>query len=81
LINNTLKHSGAEEISVNITEKDNVLTVFYSDNGRGFEQNNLVHEGMGLSNIKNRVETFGGKITIESTIDNGIWVYIGLPLK
>jgi signal transduction histidine kinase len=35
---------------------------------------------MGLHNIKNRVETFGGKLVIESSLKRGIIVNIEVPL-
>jgi len=37
-------------------------------------------EGMGLYNIKNRIETFGGKLSIDSSLKKGIKVKFEIPL-
>jgi signal transduction histidine kinase len=81
LFNNTMKHAEASEVSLNITGKDNVLCVMYSDNGKGFDTALEYKEGMGLNNIKNRVETFGGKLFMESSLNKGIKVKIEIPLN
>ena len=80
LLNNTMKHAGASKISIDIRSKGKVLFVSYSDDGKGFETSNREPKGMGLSNIKNRVETFGGKLLIESSPKKGIKVNIEIPL-
>ncbi len=80
LLNNTMKHAEASLVTLNVTSKDKVLFVLYSDNGKGFDTNQEQTEGMGLNNIKNRVETFGGKLSLESTKKNGLKVNIEIPL-
>ena len=80
LLNNTMKHAGASQINIDIKSTEKVLHVYYSDNGKGFDPSLLRTEGMGLSNIRNRVETFGGKLAIESSPNMGIKVNIEIPL-
>jgi signal transduction histidine kinase len=80
LIHNTLKHARASLIFLHITCREKTLFVFYSDNGKGFEGNPGANHGMGLMNIRNRIEMFGGKLFIESSLNNGIKVNIELPL-
>jgi signal transduction histidine kinase len=80
LLNNTMKHAEASLVRLDITSKDKVLYVLYSDNGKGFNTSVEQTEGMGLNNIKNRVETFGGKLALESTLKKGIKVNIEIPL-
>jgi signal transduction histidine kinase len=81
LFNNTMKHAGATEITLDIINREKVIFLYYSDNGKGFDVNLAKTEGMGLYNIKNRVETFGGKLVLESSADKGIQVYIEFPLQ
>lgn len=80
LLNNTMKHADATRISIRITNKDKVLHILYTDNGKGFVANLEKSEGMGLYNIKNRVETFGGQLTIENLPGKGIKVNMEIPL-
>jgi signal transduction histidine kinase len=80
LLNNTMKHAEATRITLNITRRENVLYVAYSDNGNGFNTSLSKPEGMGLYNIKNRVESFGGRLVIESSHKKGIMATIDLPI-
>lgn len=80
LLNNSLKHSGADKVVLKISAKEKLLHVFYSDNGKGFEFAQTKPEGMGLYNIKNRVETFGGRLSIDSSPGKGIMVNLEIPL-
>ena len=78
LINNSIKHSKATKIRISLTEFDNVLSLYYFDNGIGFN----IHEvtlGSGIKNIKERVEIFDGTLEIEST-ENTIFE-IEMPIK
>jgi signal transduction histidine kinase len=75
-----MKHADATKITLDIKSREKVLYVIYTDNGRGFDLNLRNTEGMGLFNIKNRVETFGGKLAIDSSLKNGIRVTIEIPL-
>jgi len=81
LINNTLKHADATEISLHIFFKEKILYVDYSDNGKGFDISQSRPDGMGLYNIRNRVESFGGKLVIESSCKRGIKTLIELPIS
>jgi signal transduction histidine kinase len=78
LINNSIKHSKATTIRISLTEFDNVLSLYYFDNGIGFNINE-VQLGSGIKNIKERVEIFDGTLEIEST-ENTIFE-IEMPIK
>ena len=69
LINNTLKHSGASKLNINIQKIKKTVLLTYNDNGKGFNPDLIFsndEEKMGLRNIVNRVESFGGKYEINS---------------
>jgi signal transduction histidine kinase len=80
LINNTLKHAEASRITIHIYHKENILFISYADNGKGFEISQNKTDGMGLYNIKNRVESFGGRLLIESSLKKGTKATIALPI-
>jgi two-component system NarL family sensor kinase len=78
LINNSIKHSKATKIRISLTEFDNFLSLYYFDNGTGFDLNK-VNLGSGIKNIKERVEIFDGTLQIEST---GKTIFeIEMPIK
>lgn len=77
LINNTLRHAKASTIILTITEFDHQISLFYKDNGMGFDPDK-VKKGAGLNNIKDRVEILGGNLLIDTT-DIGVSFEIEIP--
>lgn len=72
LINNTLKHANATQIKITLSEFDTFISLFYFDDGGGFEMNHIVL-GSGITNIKERVSIFNGKIDIQPLNGNTIF--------
>jgi signal transduction histidine kinase len=66
LIHNVKKHAQATEVYISLWEEKNndIITLLVEDNGVGFIPNQS--EGIGLKNIKYRVEYLNGKILIDS---------------
>ncbi|MCU0462808.1 MAG: ATP-binding protein [Bacteroidales bacterium] len=74
LINNSIRHSGASRIEIELNKHEKFVTLQFNDNGRGFDMSTLSSEdskGMGLSNIETRVKTVGGVFILESTPGKG----------
>lgn len=80
LINNTLKHADATKMSLDIGKSDGRLVIRYTDNGKGFTASPGNHMGQGIPNITNRVESFGGTLSVISSPNSGISVDIIMPL-
>jgi len=79
LINNTLKHAQAKTVNIELTRHNRLITLVYSDDGRGFDVNEVLHgqsEGMGYANIMSRIKSIKGIINIDSFQDKGIKVII-----
>lgn len=73
LINNTLRHAAASRIRIDLQLEEGVLYLEYSDNGIGFEINALdIHEGMGLNNMRYRLQSGNGDIDIVSEHGKGM---------
>lgn len=73
LMNNSLRHGKATEISIAFKKIDGVDTCTYEDNGVGFDSKNAEnHKGLGMKNIDSRVSFLNGSIEIKSEIGNGI---------
>lgn len=80
LLNNSLKHAKATEILIQLNTEDDELVIQYEDDGIGFDQNNLKRKGMGLENIKSRVNYMHGAITMDSSQGDGISVLIRIKI-
>jgi signal transduction histidine kinase len=80
LLTNTLRHSKAQNASLQMFVADNILTVIAEDNGIGFDTN-VITAGIGLGNIKSRVAALNGSITIDSSPNRGSSFIIDIPFK
>lgn len=73
LINNTLRHAAATRITIDIQLEEGVLYLEYTDNGIGFDVNGISkHEGMGLNNVRYRLQSGNGDIEIVSEHGKGM---------
>ncbi|MDR2027661.1 MAG: histidine kinase [Prevotellaceae bacterium] len=70
LINNSVKHSGATAIRVQLIQESDRIALCVQDNGAGFDKNTAA-KGTGLKNINYRIIAFNGTIDIESSPENG----------
>jgi len=74
LTHNTIKHANAGKISVRIRQNDDICRVTYQDNGVGCDLNRLgagYHNGLGLQNIINRIQSCNGQIELWSEPGQG----------
>ncbi|MDM1296689.1 sensor histidine kinase [Sphingobacterium sp. N143] len=77
LLNNSLRHGKATKIIVQCIQEKNNILITVEDNGSGFDPKAQEQvNGIGLVNIKNRVNLMKGTIQIDSTIDEGTTVNI-----
>lgn len=78
-INNAIKHSKATELKVSMSEFDDHVGFFISDNGVGFETDQAT-SGNGLKNMKERVKIVNGTIDIHSS-KRGTTIEVEIPTK
>lgn len=78
LLVNMKKHSKASEVIFRFEKINNVLTIFYMDNGIGIANTDLA--GNGFQNTGNRIERLGGRIKFVSEKGNGLKIDIYIPL-
>ncbi len=73
LINNTIKHAQSSLITINIEKTQQTLFVNYQDNGKGFDINDeiFISKGIGLYNLRSRIEKLGGSIEYITSPGNG----------
>jgi len=66
LFQNTLKHSQASKIVLDLNLNNDKLSIMYSDNGIGIDTTHLTKKGIGLRNIDTRVQFLKGNYEVES---------------
>ncbi|HEY5407990.1 MAG TPA: PAS domain S-box protein [Ginsengibacter sp.] len=79
VINNILKHANATQVTIHLYDKDNILNLTVTDNGKGFDLSSL-KKGLGITNIYNRAENFGGSAEIISSLGKGCTWKVNIPL-
>jgi two-component system NarL family sensor kinase len=70
LVSNTLKHSKADEVSLQTNFTEGIFNLIYEDNGVGFDPKEL-KGGIGLENVKGRAERIGGELNIDAAKGRG----------
>ncbi len=79
LINNVLKHAGANRVSVILRKTEKQLTLIFEDNGKGFNPE-ISKQGIGLASLNSRIEFLNGNIEIDSSEQKGTTAFIRIPL-
>ena len=77
LTNNIIKHAKASQAVVSLLEEKEKLTLTVQDDGQGFTHAN--EQGMGLRNVRGRVESLNGTIIIKSQDAQGTLVKAEIP--
>ena len=80
LVNNALKHAGADKIFVQIIQEPGRIAFTVQDDGCGFDPSTET-QGMGLRNIHTRIVSYNGIINIDSKIGEGTEVNVELKVE
>ncbi len=68
------------QIDIQVVIEDNFIKVIVSDNGKGFEMEEIDQsDGIGIKLIKERVEMSGGTIEVDSKVGKGTRIEIQVP--
>lgn len=79
-IQNSVRHSQATQIDISISHSVSSLIITIIDNGKGFETD-ITSKGLGLKNMKHRMQLLGGTIEWNSSPGTGSTVILKLPVK
>lgn len=77
-INNIIKHSKATKVYIAIKNCSHNVNIVMKDNGKGFDTTKE-RQGIGISNIINRINSFNGEMTIKSAPGKGCEIQIRIP--
>ena len=59
---------------------DNILHIMISDDGLGFDSNNVRNYANGIKNMNKRIIEMGGKIELETAVGKGTKIEFEIPL-
>lgn len=76
---NIEKHANAKNISLNVWQSHRHLVFECSDDGDGFSHKDALSSGIGLINMRERIELIGGDFTFESQLNKGTSIHALLP--
>lgn len=81
-VNNSIKHGNATRITINLEfrNKHKEVKMLLKDNGKGFDTKKIKKSGMGLKNVRSRVDFHNGKVAIKSGSRTGTAYEITIPL-
>jgi signal transduction histidine kinase len=79
-LTNVVKHAGANEVSILVVRRDDMLTAVLEDNGSGFDPDAVRSDGLGLDGMRERVALHDGRLTVESAPGAGTTLRVEVPL-
>jgi two-component system, NarL family, sensor kinase len=79
-ITNAVAYAGPGRIEVGITDTGDEIVVAVTDDGSGFDPGST-GEGVGLTNIRDRVEALGGKLMVRSALGAGTTIEARIPVE
>ncbi|MEI7503330.1 MAG: ATP-binding protein, partial [Paludibacter sp.] len=73
-VNNTIKHAQANSIEIKLNDTGSQILLNYKDDGIGYNYEKVIgeHKGLGLFNLKNRIQTIGGNLKMMSEPGKGV---------
>lgn len=82
ITHNTIKHSRADTLTIELTEKDKELILQTKDNGIGFNYNAQQNEnnGLGLLNMQSRVSVLNAQMHVLTEPGKGTSYLISIPI-
>lgn len=79
-VTNILKHASPANVYLGFKSDNNLIHVHIADDGKGFDPANK-RNGIGISNLLNRIEAFNGEMKIESSPGNGCKIDVVIPFN
>ena len=76
---NVMQHAFASEVKIRLKQKNNKVELSVSDNGRGFEHQNM--QSFGFLNMHGRAASINGELSIESKKTKGTKIHLSIPYK
>ncbi|MGB0871486.1 MAG: sensor histidine kinase [Flavobacteriales bacterium] len=75
---NSIKHAQCNEIKISIRNDNGAFLLMLQDDGIGFDVNKLQERGIGLKNIRKRIDLLDGELKLSSSVSKGTCLKIKL---
>lgn len=76
---NIARHARASTVSLRLHADDNAVLLDIDDDGQGFDPSSAAG-GMGMTNMRQRAESMGGALALDSAVGNGAHLRLTIPL-
>lgn len=77
-LQNIDKYAKASKVLITMTKAENAIDIEINDDGIGFDVKST-KDGIGLKNMKERMDEIGGEITIDSNLNRGTKINLTIP--
>jgi len=78
-ITNTMKYAKAENMLIQMTEREQGFNLAIEDDGVGFDLEHMESEGLGIKSIQSRVDYLNGEMEIDTKPNEGTKYEIFIP--
>ncbi|MBI3942616.1 MAG: sensor histidine kinase, partial [Chloroflexi bacterium] len=79
-LNNIARHAHASHVGVGVERRGDRVVTFIEDDGTGFDPEEALQQGrLGLLGMRERIESLGGNLEIESQPGLGTTIFVELP--
>jgi signal transduction histidine kinase len=80
-LHNVAKHSRAKKFGVQLTLKNNRLSIIIEDDGVGFLLRTSQERGFGLTGMRERTAALGGSMNVRSQLEKGTRIRLAFPIE
>jgi PAS domain S-box-containing protein len=81
-LTNVARHADASRVDVLLSTEDHILTLSVTDDGRGFNLQELTEsEGLGVAGMRERASLVGGTLEVQSQQQKGTRVYFRVSIR
>ncbi|WP_184546197.1 tetratricopeptide repeat-containing sensor histidine kinase [Mucilaginibacter sp. FT3.2] len=80
-VNNVMKHANASRVDISLMRDEANISLTIEDNGKGFDTSHPeMYSGMGLNNLRSRINFLKGKVELDSEVGKGTLVSVYIPV-
>jgi two-component system NarL family sensor kinase len=79
-LTNVARHAGADRVSIRLVATPDEVRLVIRDDGCGFDPSRVTEERHGMIGMRERADTIGGSIEVESSSDSGTRIEVAVPL-
>ncbi len=79
-LQNSMKHAECRSVAITLARQSNKIQLMLTDDGKGFDMENMETKGVGLKSMQKRVEMINGLFILESKKGSGTRLRIKIPV-